>query len=107
MRLEDLQPDARVHGLSADGPVTIKSVTWRGDDAVEIIFTDAAGALHQRLVFRGDEPALSADPEQQPWTFAGDGALRWVVSEAYRIRLAWLFDPYVAITTATIEPLPH
>jgi hypothetical protein len=29
-----------------------------------------------------------------------------LVSEAYRINLAWLFDPYVAITTSIIEPEP-
>ena len=37
----------------------------------------------------------------------GDGALLRLVSEAWRIQLAWLFDPYLAITTSIIEPLPH
>jgi hypothetical protein len=37
----------------------------------------------------------------------GDGHLFRLVSEAYRIRLAWLFDPYVAITTSPVDPLPH
>jgi SNF2 family DNA or RNA helicase len=43
----------------------------------------------------------------RPWSFDGDGDLMRLVSEAYRINLAWLFDPYVAITTSIIEPLPH
>ena len=43
----------------------------------------------------------------RPWSFDGDGDLLRLVSEAYRINLAWLFDPYVAITTSIIEPLPH
>jgi hypothetical protein len=30
-----------------------------------------------------------------------------MVSEAYRIRLAHLSDPYLAIHTSRIEPLPH
>jgi hypothetical protein len=29
----------------------------------------------------------------RPWSFDGDGALFWLVSEAQRIRLAHLFDP--------------
>jgi len=36
-----------------------------------------------------------------------DGHLLRLVSEAFRIRLAWLFDPYLAITTSLVEPLPH
>ena len=39
--------------------------------------------------------------------FDGDGALFRLVSEARRIRLAHLFDPYLAIHSALIEPLPH
>jgi hypothetical protein len=29
------------------------------------------------------------------------------VSEAYRINLAHIFDPYLAVHTSVIEPLPH
>jgi hypothetical protein len=43
----------------------------------------------------------------RPWSFDADGNLFRLVSEARRIELAWLFDPYVAITSSTIEPLPH
>ena len=43
----------------------------------------------------------------RPRSFDGDGDLLRLVSEAYRINLAWLFDPYVAITTSIIGPLPH
>jgi len=30
-----------------------------------------------------------------------------LVSEGERIRLAYLFDPYVAVSSSTIEPLAH
>ena len=30
-----------------------------------------------------------------------------LVSEAKRISLGYLFDPYLAVTTALLEPLPH
>jgi SNF2 family DNA or RNA helicase len=45
--------------------------------------------------------------EGRPWSFDGDGALLRLVSEAYRIRLAHLFDPYLAIHSSRIEALPH
>src|SRR5437879_5209662 len=36
-----------------------------------------------------------------------DGALFRLTSEAYRIRLVYLFDPLIAVHTSLIEPLPH
>src|SRR5438105_3234157 len=41
------------------------------------------------------------------WAFDADGALFRLVSEARRIRLAHLFDPYLAVHTSSVEPLPH
>lgn len=37
----------------------------------------------------------------------GDGSLLRLVSEAKRIRLAYLFDPMLAVRTSLAEPLPH
>lgn len=39
--------------------------------------------------------------------FRGDGKLFRLVSEAHRIRLAYLFDPHLAVYTSLVEPLPH
>ena len=41
------------------------------------------------------------------WTFQADGQLLRLVSEAYRISLAYLFDPLLAVHTSLIDPLPH
>ncbi len=106
VRLEDLQTGTRVRGLVPDGIATVKSVSWYGDHGVDVIY-DAGGRLGNRLVYRDDEPSLELVAGGRPWSFDGDGDLLRLVSEAYRIRLAWLFDPYLAITTSSIEPLPH
>ena len=37
----------------------------------------------------------------------GDGALFRLAAEASRIRLAYLFDPYLAVHASRIEALPH
>jgi hypothetical protein len=42
-----------------------------------------------------------------PWSFDGDGARFRLVSEAHRIRLAYLFDPVLAVHTSLVDPLPH
>ncbi|MFO0592502.1 MAG: helicase-related protein [Polyangiaceae bacterium] len=107
MKLEQLTKGARVRGLAVDGLATVKSVEFQGSNAVEVIFTDARGALQVRLVMREDEPSLELVTASRPWSFDADGELFRLVSEARRIELAWLFDPYVAITSSTIEPLPH
>lgn len=41
------------------------------------------------------------------WAFTADGALFRLVAEAHRIRLAYLFDPRLAVHLSLIEPLPH
>ena len=69
--------------------------------------TDAAGTVRDRLVYRDEEPSLAIVEAGHPWSFDGDGALLRLVSEAYRVRLAHLFDPCLAIHASRIEPLPH
>ncbi len=107
MKLEDLKTGSIVSGLTPGGSVTVMSVSWKGSHVVEVIFRDTAGTLGERLLYRDDEAMLEVVHSGRPWSFDGDGALLRVVSEAMRIQLAWLFDPYVAITTSVIEPLPH
>lgn len=107
LKLEQLQTGTRVRGLSTEGSATVKSVQWYGDHGLEVVFTDAQGRLQQRLVYRDDEPTLDLVQEGRPWSFDADGELLRLVSEAWRIKLAWMFDPYLAITTSIIDPLPH
>ena len=58
-------------------------------------------------LYRRDEPRLEIVEVGRPWSFDGDGALFRLVSEAQRIRLAYLFDPVLAVHTSVVEPLPH
>ncbi|HNG96188.1 MAG TPA: SNF2-related protein, partial [Acidobacteriota bacterium] len=106
-RLEDLISGAQMRGLIPEGIATVKSVSWYGPDVVEVVFTDAKGQLQQSLVYRSDESSLRVVEPTRRWSFDGDGNRLRLVSEAYRIHLAWLFDPYVAISSSMIEPLPH
>ena len=106
-RLEELATGTRLTGLAASGSATVESVQWIGEQALKVIYRDSEGKLSDRLLYRDDEPSLELVEMGRPWSFDGDGDLLRLVSEAYRINLAWLFDPYVAITTSIIEPLPH
>ena len=105
--LEDLRAGAFVSGLAPGGAAKVIHVEWFGDQAAKVTYEDSAGAVANRLVYRNEEPSLELVEAGRPWSFDGDGALLRLVSEAYRIRLAHLFDPYLAIHTSRIEPLPH
>ncbi len=107
LSLNDLKKDALITGLRPGGPVRIIDVRWHGSDVVEVVFRDAAGNVDQQILFRDDEPRLSLEETGRSWAFDADGKAFRLVSEAYRIRLAHLFDPYLAVHTSLVEPLPH
>ncbi|MGE3632198.1 MAG: DEAD/DEAH box helicase, partial [Sandaracinaceae bacterium] len=106
-KLEDLTIGARVRGLTPHGVATIKAVTWFGEQGVQVVYEPDGGGVADLLLYRDDEPRLSLDAKARAWSFDADADLFRVVSEALRIRLAWQFDPYLAITTSSIDPLPH
>jgi superfamily II DNA or RNA helicase len=106
-KLEELTAGARVRGLTAHGTATVKTAEWFGDNCVQVLYLDDRGAAQQAVLYRDDEVRLQLDERSVPWSFDGEGALLRLASEAYRIHLAWIFDPYVAITASTIDPLPH
>jgi superfamily II DNA or RNA helicase len=105
--LEDLKPHAAVRGVLPDTAVTVVSVEWFGSDVVELTYRGPDGRVGQELLYRDDEPRLEVVEAGRPWSFDGDGALFRLVSEAHRIRLAYLFDPLLAVHTSLLEPLPH
>ena len=107
MKLEDLTTNTAVQGILADSLVTVVSVKWFGDSAVELTYKTPSGQVANELLYRDDESRIETVERGRPWSFDGDGALFRLVSEAKRIRLAHLFDPVLAVHTSDVEPLPH
>ena len=106
-KLEDLQPNASLRGVLPDVLVSVVSVQWIGSDAVELTYKDPEGRVANELLLREDESRIEVVAKGRPWSFDGDGGLFRLVSEANRIRLAYLFDPVLAVHTSIVEPLPH
>ncbi len=106
-RLEELTRGAAVRGILPEGVVTVVAAQWHGSDTVELTYKDAAGRLGSEILFRDREPLLAIAEAGRPWSFDGDGATLRLVSEAYRIHLAHLFDPVLAVHTSLVDPLPH
>ena len=105
-RLEELQADAQVQGLVHKETVRVISAQMMGE-CCQIVFRDQQGDINTQIIFREKEADLELISEGRKWSFAGKGDLFRLVSEAERIRLAYLFDPYVAVSSSAIEPLPH
>ncbi len=107
MQLEDLRRGASIAGVLPGQTVTVLDVKWHGSACVELTYKDASGQPGNVLLFRDDEPRLQVLTHGFPWSFDGDGHLFRLAAEAERIRLAYLFDPYLAVHTSLLEPLPH
>jgi superfamily II DNA or RNA helicase len=106
-KLEELTRGASVKGVLPDALVSVVDVKWIGTVAVELTYKNAVGQLGSELLYRDREPTLEIAQSGRPWSFDGDGALFRLASEANRIRLAYLFDPLLAVHTSLVDPLPH
>jgi hypothetical protein len=73
--------------------VTVVSVEWHSSDALTLVYREPNGRVADEILYRHDEPRLEIVEVGRPLSFDGDGSLFRLVSEAHRIRLAYLFDP--------------
>ena len=106
IKLETIVPGSRLTGIHGEIPVEIIATRAYGSDAVEVTWKGPDG-LGDRILYRDDEPQLRSVVAARRFAFDGDSHLFRLASEAFRIRLAHLFDPYVAVNASRIEPLPH
>ncbi len=106
MRIDELKSGLRVRGLVAAGDVTIVAVEPHGGSVANVVFRADDGGIADRLV-TSEDAARCERADERRWTFDADGATFKLASEARRIELAHLFDPFAAIQSATIDPLPH
>jgi superfamily II DNA or RNA helicase len=106
VRLEEIVPGGRIRGIAAGDFVEILAARSFGPDAVEVTYK-ANGSVDQTVLYRSSESELELASPTQRFAFDGDGHLLRLASEALRIRLAHLFDPFVAVRSSQIEALPH
>ncbi len=106
-KLEELTVGSTVRGIAGNEPVSIVAVQWYGSNVLEITYKDTRGVPGTQLLYRNDEASVEVQSNNLPWSFDADGNQMKLASEAYRISLAHLFDPYLAVHTSSVEPLPH
>ena len=106
-KLEDITIGSHLIGIAGNEPVNIIAIQWYGNNVIEITYKNNAGVLGTQLLYREDEASIQIKDSHLPWSFDADGNQMRIASEAYRISLAHLFDPYLAVHTSSVEPLPH
>ena len=107
VQLEQITKDTVLTGILPSEPVTIIHAEPKGSDTLEITYKDSSGQLAQELLTRDKQIQISIVGDSQGFSFDANGELFKLASEAYRIHLAHLFDPYLAVHTSLIDPLPH
>ena len=107
-RLEELTKGAVARGVLGDRRVRVVDVAWHGSSAITLTYTDElTGRVDQELLYRDDEHRLTVEKAGRAWSMDGDPHLFRLASEAKRISLAYLFDPFLAVQTSNLDPLPH
>lgn len=107
LKLEDIKKDSSIRGIEPDHIVRIVTTEPVGTNAITVYYKTADGKLSERMLFRSDEPNLFLAEAGRPWSFDAPGEDFKLATEAYRIHLAHLFDPMMAVHTSNVEPLPH
>lgn len=106
-KLEEITAGSSVRGIVGNESVTIVAVKWYGTNVMEITYKNANGVPGTQLLYRDSEPGIEVLSKHLPWSFDANADQMKLASEAYRISLAHLFDPYLAVHTSAVEPLPH
>ncbi|WP_300339593.1 helicase-related protein [Accumulibacter sp.] len=107
LKLEAITKNAFIAGIEPGQVVRIFSTDLIGDNALSIVYKTNDGRLGECVLFRTEEAKLSLAEVGRPWSFDAPGADFKLAAEAWRINLAHLFDPMMAVHTSNVEPLPH
>ncbi len=91
--LENIVAGAKLRGVAGPSVVEVVRVEWIGSDALNVVYRGSSEGPAEVLLFREAEPRLA----RRAFNSDGDGEAFRVASEAQRIRLAHLFDPYLAV----------
>lgn len=107
MKIADIKPGQQLEGVEPDVVINVDAVRPISEEAVQIFYKKASGALSERLISNLDAEKIHIAVVERPWSFEGDGDAFKLAVEAKRIDLAFLFDPMMAVHTSNVEPLPH
>lgn len=107
MELKEIVVGSKIRGLAVGKTVEVIAVKPHGSEVMEVTYKDDRGALDSQMIYSDQAVEMELEEAALPWSFDASADEMRLVSEAYRIELAHIFDPYLAVHTSSIDPLPH
>ncbi|MES1941725.1 Type III restriction enzyme, res subunit family protein [Salinisphaera sp. T5B8] len=105
--LAEIHVGTRLAGVVPGETIEVIQASPIGADAISIVYKKANGAFAEQMLFKADEERLGVATAGRPWSLDAPAADFKIALEAFRIRVAHLFDPMMAVHTSNVEPLPH
>jgi superfamily II DNA or RNA helicase len=100
-----IRPGSIVRGPTLPEPVEVLAVVALGD-ALKIVGRGLnTGLTHDPVLTPEQLVRLTVSAESEP--FDGDARLFRLGIEAYRLGLAYEYDPFFSLSIARVDPLPH
>ncbi len=107
MKLRDLKGGKKIRGFLANQTVEIVAVKFHGEEVAEVTYKDEHGNIDSQMIYSEQMADLNLTEVATTWNFQADADTFRLASEAYRISVPYLFEPYLAVYSSLIEPLPH
>ncbi len=107
LSFDDIKPKSKIDGLIPSHTAVIISAEIIDGTALDIVYKDSEGNLGSRILYKEDLTGITLNSDKSSWMFSANGKHLKMAVEACRIKLASYFDPYLAIHTSLVEPLPH
>lgn len=107
MKLQELIAGKKIKGLLLNQIVEIVATKSHAEEALEIIYKDERGNLGSQMIYSDQMNELGLVEVKSSWQFDSNSEDFRLVSEAYRMNVAYLFEPYLAVYSSLVEPLPH
>ena len=105
MVLEDLKPNVVVRGPLFPEPVQVIVAIPMGASVKLVGKGINSNLVYEPILSLEQLSQLQATPENEP--FDGDPGRFRIGVEAFRLGLAYEYDPYFSLSIARVDPLPH
>lgn len=107
MELRELKEGKKIRGFIANQTVEIVALKFHDEEVAEITYKDERGNIDSQMIYSDQMAELNLMEVVSTWNFQADSETFRLASEAYRISVPYLFEPYLAVYSSLIEPLPH
>src|SRR5690606_33560149 len=100
-----IRPGSIVRGPTLPEPVEVLATAALGESLKIVGRGLNSGLTYDPVLSPAQIAALTISPDQVP--FNGDARLFRLGIEAYRLGLAYEYDPFFSLSIARVDPLPH